>query len=184
MTLFITQNVFAQMEERKYFAGYELLEMTMNKFQNFAGEIGCRFNEKEQVRLTVMEVVLTERHLSNGYEAFGVDGSNVQGYFRNYEINYDRYFSEHWYYSINISYDYHKYEHTIIDASVNNETMTIGSGIGYTHYDLFGIKHLFLNCSVPVRYFFNHLEETKLGGTTIRAHIIVNNIWLFIGYNF
>ncbi|MGD9211716.1 MAG: hypothetical protein PVI90_13100, partial [Desulfobacteraceae bacterium] len=88
-------------------------EMAMNEFQNFAGEIGYRFNEKNRVRLTIMEVKTTERHLSNEYEAVSVDGKNVKGYLRGYEVNYDRFFSKSWYVSANMGYWNNTYEHTI-----------------------------------------------------------------------
>ena len=82
--LFITMSaniLFAQNDGKKIFVGYETLEMAMNKFQYFAGEIGYRFDKKNQVRLSIMEVKLTERHLSSKYEAAAIDGKNVEGYF-------------------------------------------------------------------------------------------------------
>ncbi len=174
----------AQSDERGYFAAYEFLEMTMNNFQNFAGEAGYRFDDANQVRLTIMEVKQTERHLSNKYEAMAIDGGHVRGYFRDYEINCDRYFANHFYFSANISYVRNIYEHTQLDARVDHTSLTVGTGIGYTHGSLFGIDHLFVNFSIPVRYYLNHLEETKLGNSTVRPHIVVNNIWLFLGYKF
>ncbi|MCI0555590.1 MAG: hypothetical protein L0287_31990 [Anaerolineae bacterium] len=175
---------FSQTPERGYFGAYETLEMAMNNFKYFAGEIGYRFNQKNQMRMTILEVKLTERHLSSGWEAAAVDGNDVEGYFRGYEINFDRFFSKHWYVSANLGYRSDEYNHTLLDESLENKTMTIGTGIGYTRNHLFGIKHFYLNFSMPVRYCFNHLDETKLGETTIRPHIVVNNIWLFLGYKF
>ncbi|MFX1492438.1 MAG: hypothetical protein ACFFBU_09270 [Promethearchaeota archaeon] len=55
----------------------------MNKFQYFAGEIGYRFGQHHQVRLTIMETKLTERYLSSNYEAAAIDGDNVKCYFVN-----------------------------------------------------------------------------------------------------
>ena len=46
--------------QSSFFIGYETFEMTMNKFQNFAGELGYRFNDKNQIRLMIGEVNLTE----------------------------------------------------------------------------------------------------------------------------
>lgn len=184
VALLISVNVFAQNDEKGNFIGYETLEMAMNKFQYFAGEIGYRFDKKNQVRLSIMEVKLTERHLSSKYEAAAIDGENVEGYFRGYEVHYDRFFSKHWYISANIGYYNDTYEHTILNEKVENETLTVGPGIGYKRSNLFGIKHLYLNFSIPVRFYFNKIAETKLGDTTVREHIIVNNIWLFLGYQF
>ena len=184
LILIFAGNVFAQTNKKGFFVGYEILEMAMNEFQNFAGEIGYRFDEKNQVRLTMMEVKLTERHLSSKYEAQSIDGEDVEGYFRGYEVNYDRFFTKNWYISANIGYHHHTYEHTILDDEVENDTPTIGSGIGYNKSNLFGINHLYLNFSVPVRFYFNKIDETELGETTVRPHSIVNNIWLFLGYEF
>ena len=182
--LLISVNSFAYAGENKFFVGYETLEMAMNKFQNFAGELGYRIDDKNQIRFTIMEVKLTERHLSSKYEAAAIDGKNVEGYFRGYEAHYDRFFSKHWYVSANIGYYNDSYEHTILDEVIENKTLTIGSGIGYMRSNLFGVEHLYLNFSVPVRFYFNKLDETKLGETTVRTHLIVNNIWLFVGYEF
>ena len=94
LTLFLNV-VNAQDNDRStLFFGYETLEMTMNKFQNFAGEVGYRFDDKNQLRLMIGEVNLTERHLSSKWEAAAVDGDNVEGYFRIYELYYDRYFGK------------------------------------------------------------------------------------------
>ena len=87
--------LYAQTDDRSlFFIGYEAMEMTMNKFQNFAGEVGYRFNDKNQIRLMIGEVKLTERHLSSSWEAAAVDGENVEGYFRIYELYYDRFFGK------------------------------------------------------------------------------------------
>lgn len=62
-----------------FFISYETMEITMNKFQNFAREVGCRFNDKNQVRLMFGKVKLTERHLSSSWEAAAVERENVEG---------------------------------------------------------------------------------------------------------
>lgn len=182
--LLFTNSVLAQTDERGYFIAYETLEMSMNDFKNFAGEIGYRYDQKRQVRLTIAEVELMEKHLSSDWQAYGVDGSDVEGYLRGYELNHDWFFSGGWYYSANIGYFNDTYQHTILDEKINNETLTVGSGIGYITSELFGVKHLYLNFSNPIRVYFNSIKETQLGDTTIRTHFIVNNMWLFIGYKF
>jgi hypothetical protein len=65
-----------------------------------------------------------------------------------------------------------------------NETPAAGIGIGYSRANLFGIRPLHIDFTMPVRYYFNGIEETKLGDATVRAHKIVPNTWLFIGYKF
>jgi hypothetical protein len=63
---FCFRPVHAQNTKNKgIFIGYETLEMVMNKFQYFAGEVGYRFNTEHQMRLMIGVVKLTERHLSS-----------------------------------------------------------------------------------------------------------------------
>lgn len=169
-----------------FFIGYETLEMFMNKFQYFAGEVGYRFNEKNQIRLMVGEVHLTERHLSSKFEAAAVEGDNVEGYFRIYELYYDRYFGKqkNWYYSGSAAYVRDKYKHLLSDQRIDNTTATVGFSIGYRREDLFGINHLYINAAIPARYYFNDIPETQWGETKIVSHKFVNNIWFFVGYQF
>lgn len=176
--------VRGQFRQEGFFVAYETLEMSMNEFSNFAGEIGYRFGPKYQARLTVMEVSLTERHLSSKWEAAAVDGKQVQGYMRGYEVHLDRFFAGNWYVSAGVGYYEDTYEHTVLDASLKNRTFTAGGGIGYARTNLFGIEGLYLNFDVPVRYYFNRIDETRLGESTVRPHVVVNNIWLFVGFKF
>ncbi len=177
----------AQEEQtKKFFLGYETLEMTMNKFQNFAGEVGYRINPRHQVRLAIGEIKLTERHLSSDWEAAAVDGDNVEGYFRIYELNYDRFFGKRklFYVSGSAGYVNDKYKHLISDRRIDNHTATVGLGVGFQKMNLFGIRHLYINASIPFRYYFNDIPEQQWGDTTIEKHQFVNNIWFFVGYGF
>jgi hypothetical protein len=183
----LSSTIHAQDDDHStFFIGYETMEMAMNKFQNFAGEIGYRLNDKNQIRLMIGEVNLTERHLSSSWEAAAIDGENVEGYFRIYELYYDRYFGKrkNFYYSGSIAYVKDEYNHLISDNRIENETATAGFSIGYKKENLFGIKHLYLNASIPFRYYFNDIPETQWGETKVVEHKFVNNIWLFIGYHF
>ncbi|WP_159092250.1 hypothetical protein [Aquimarina sp. Aq107] len=185
--IFLISSIDAQSNKRSsFFVGYETFEMTMNKFQNFAGEVGYRFNDKNQIRLMIGEVNLTERHLSSKWEAAAVDGDNVEGYFRIYELYYDRYFGKrkNFYYSGSMAYVKDEYNHLISDNSLENETPTVGFAFGYRKENLFGIKHLYVNISIPFRYYVNDIPETTWGETTISSHKFVNNFWFFIGYHF
>jgi hypothetical protein len=164
--------------------GYETLEMAMNEFGHFAGEVGYRFGPAYQIRLTIMEVNLTERHLSSPWEAAAIDGKNVEGYLRGYELHIDRFIARRWYVSGNVGYYEDTYSHTELDESLKSRTLTVGSGVGYTRADLFGIRGLYVNVNIPVRYYLNKIEETRWGDTTVRPHVVVNNIWLFVGYQF
>ncbi len=183
----LLNSLYAQNDDRStFFIGYETLEMAMNKFQNFAGEVGYRFDDKNQIRLMIGEVNLTERHLSSKWEAVAVDGKNVEGYFRIYELYYDRYFGKrkNWYYSGCVAYVRDKYSHLISDNRIDNETATVGFSLGYRKENLFGIKHLYINASMPFRYYFNNIPEMQWSETKIMPHKFVNNIWLFVGYRF
>ncbi|MDN5204215.1 hypothetical protein QQ008_22675 [Fulvivirgaceae bacterium BMA10] len=180
------RNAEAQKRVGKFFLGYETLEMSMNNFKHFAGEIGYRFNLEDQVRLMVGEVRLTERHLSSKWESAAVDGDNVQGYFRIYELSYDKFFGKrkNWYVSGSMAYVNDQYEHMIMDEmKIDNHTPTMGFGIGYQQMDLFGIEHLYINVSIPFRYYLMGIEEQQWGATTIHKHELVNNFWFFVGFN-
>lgn len=172
----------ARAQERKLFVGYETLEMSMNEFGNFAGEIGYRLSPKYQARLTVMEVNLTERHLASGWESAAVDGRNVEGYFRGYEAHVDRFFRGNFYVSGALGWYQDQYRHQVLGQSIDNKTFTLGSGIGYTRSNLLGVKGLYVNFDMPVRYYFNPIEKTKWGETTILPHVVVMNMWFFAGF--
>lgn len=180
--------VFAQQKkfEKDFIIGYETLEMTMNKFRYFAGEVGYRISRNSQIRLMIGEVNLTERHLSSKYEAVAVDGENVEGYFRIYELNYDRFFGKNkrWYYGGNIGYVYDQYKHKVLGNELENHTFALGPHIGFQEMDLFGVNHLYINISMPFRYYFNPIPEQQWGGTKILEHKFVNNLWLFVGFRF
>lgn len=171
---------------RTFFVGYETLEMMMNKFQYFAGEAGYRINSRTQLRLMVGEVKLTERHLSSKYEAVAVDGPKVEGYFRIYEFNYDHFFGKNrrWYFGANIGYVNDRYEHRITGDRLNNHTLALGPHIGFQKMDLLKIKPLYVNISMPFRYYFNPIPEQQWNDTKVLEHRFVNNLWLFLGYKF
>jgi len=188
VVIFAQQRSFGQdsTKTKKWFIGYETLEMSMNRFQYFAGEIGYRINPKNQLRLVIGEVKLTEAHLANSWQSMGVDGPNVDGYFRVYELNYDRFFgkNKNWYWSINAGYKNDRYNYLLGPNKIDNHTATAGFGFGYQKMNLFKVKHLYINFSLPFRYYFHSIPEQKWGDTKILVHKYVNNIWFFIGYNF
>jgi hypothetical protein len=128
-----------------------------------------------------MEVDLTKRHLASSWESYAVDGDDVEGYFRGYEVHLDRFVRGNWYVGVNLGYYEDTYEHTDLAERVHNETLTVGAGLGYSRSGLFGVEPLHINFNVPLRYYFDSLDETKLGDATVRKHLLVNNMWLFIG---
>lgn len=166
------------------FVAYETLTMAMNNFQNFAGEIGWRFHPTHQFRLTIMETELTERHLASKLENTAVDGKNVFGYYRGYELSHDKFYGNNFYFSTSIGYAENYYEHKLTDENLTNKTWTFGSGIGYSGHRLLGIKNLYYNLSLPIRFYLNRIEEQQWQDATIHPHVIMKNIWFFIGYKF
>jgi hypothetical protein len=169
--------------ERGPFVAYELTEMAMNYFKHFAGEVGYRFGSRSQLRFSVMEVVVSERDLAGWWSA-SVAGEGVEGYMRGYELHADRFFKGNWYLSANAGYYANEFRHVTLPDRIWNETLTAGIGIGYSRANLFGVKRLHLDFTMPIRYYFNGIEETKLGEATVRAHKIVPNTWVFLGYRF
>jgi hypothetical protein len=161
--------------------GYELLEMAMNGFQYFAGEVGYAFDDRHRLRLTAMEVKLTERHLSSEYEAAAIDGEGVTGYLRAYELHYQRRMWRGLYLSGAIGYTRDRYKHEESGDELINHTPTVGLGVGYRWKNPLSVPHLYVDLAVPVRYYINPIDETQLGDATVRPHVVVNNIWLFIG---
>jgi hypothetical protein len=89
-----------------------------------------------------------------------------------------------WYAGFSVAYVMDTYESLTSHDKIDNETVTAGFAIGYKRSDLLGVKHLYINASMSFRYYFNSIPETKWGETTIREHKFVNNIWIFLGYNF
>jgi len=178
-----TSSVFSEERDKGLFVSYELLEMSENNFQYFAGDIGYRFDRRNQVRFIIMEVKLTEEHLSSEWAKI-VDGNNVEGYMRGYEVTYDRFFTKNWYYMANISYISLEFEHTKVNDRYKNETVALGTGIGYRYDNFLGVNGLFINPSIPLRVFLNPVEETKLGDSTVNEAVLAPSIWMFVGYQF
>ncbi len=168
-------------DRRGLSVGYELLETSMNGFQNIAGEVGYRFDRNNRVSLSVMEVKLTERHLRSELESSAIDGSGVSGYFRGYEAHYHRTVWRGLHLSGAVGYYRDKYVHAASGERLVNQTATIGGGVGWRWSEPFGLPHAYVNLDIPVRYYLNPIEETKLGDATVRKHLVVNNIWLFVG---
>lgn len=166
------------------FIAYELGEAVFNDFQSISFEVGARFNNDHLIRLVHMNVDLTETHLSSSF-AQAVKGSNVEGSFFGFELIYD--FPITWntlYIGPSAGYFTNKYNHTILDEFVNNSSSTLGLSISYRERNIFGIKGVYFNFSLPMRVSLNPIEETYLGDAIVSNSTFENNIWLFIGYEF
>jgi hypothetical protein len=177
--------LFAKTDTTKWSASYEILEMSANKFQYFAGDIAYRLDDTKQFRLVIMEVKLSEKHLADDAWSKVVDGPNVTGYMRGYEINLDYFLSGGFYVMANIAYIHIDFKHLITQETYSDNTFSMGSGFGYKWNLPILNNRLFVNPSIPIRYFFNPIKETLLGGTTkVNATTIAPSVWLFIGYEF
>jgi len=94
-----------------FFVGYELGEMIPNRMQNYAFEMGYSFADDHSLRITALDVILTERHLASKYEAVSVDGKDINGRLSDYALNYDYFVSESFYVSIIGGYESIYYEY-------------------------------------------------------------------------
>ena len=171
------------------YIGYDLGEMALNRFQNFAGEVGLKFKNDHTIRFVYLNVKLTEQHLSSNF-AGAVDGENVSGHWNGYELLYDiplyRFKGGNGFVYGGLSAGYHKnaYQHTILNESLKHTTGTAGFDIGYRETNVFSIKGLYINFQIPFRYYFNTLEESQLGESTINKTVVEQTISFFVGYTF
>lgn len=167
----------------RVFAAYDLGEMAFNKFQNFSGEIGIQLKNKNLIRFSYLNVKLTEEHLSGDF-ARDVDGDNVAGLMKGYELFYDVPIISNFNLGLSVGYFNDFYKHTILNESVENFSGTIGFAPGYRETDLFNIKGMYYNFVIPFRFYLNPLDETKLGDSTVKRHSFTNTIHFYIGYQF
>ena len=171
------------------FAGYELGEMVFNRFRNFGGEVGIVRSNDHRIRFVYLNVDLTEDHLASEF-TLDVDGENVKGTMVGYEMFYDfpllrlKKHNGILYGGVSAGYYENGYSHTINGTSISHSTPTIGGAISYRENDLFTVKGLYYNLSIPVRFYFNPLEKQMPGETTVNRHLVVNNIWFTVGYEF
>lgn len=171
------------------YIGYDLGEMAINNFQNFAGEIGLKFKNDHTIRFVYLNVKLTEAHLSSNF-ANAVDGENVSGLWNGYELLYDlpiyHFKSGDSFIYGGVSAGYHKnlYQHTILEETVENKSGTLGFDIGFRETNIFNLKGLYINFQIPFRYKFKGLEETKLGDAIVNKSVFEQTISFFVGYEF
>ncbi|MFD2034275.1 hypothetical protein ACFSKL_05695 [Belliella marina] len=171
------------LDKTKVFIGYELGEMAFNNFQNFSGEVGLKFKNDNLLRFVYQNVNLSEKHLSSNF-ARTVEGKNIKGLMKSYEVYYDYHLLKNLYLGASVGYANDYYEHTILAESVENFSATVGFAPSYRETDLFKVKGLYFHLAVPFRYYFEPLEETQMGNSKVNRHLLVNNIWFFVGYQF
>ncbi|MDE8602708.1 hypothetical protein M3I01_007190 [Marinomonas sp. RSW2] len=166
------------------FVGYELVEMGLNEFDEFAGEVGYNFDSVNQVRLVRMDVNLKERHLKSD-EASAVTGSGVTGSFEGWEISYDRYlFDGNFFVSLNAGEYEFDYYHKNLNEMSENKSITLGAGLGYTDSNFLDVEGLYLRFSYPIRFLVDKVDEKQLGSATVNELKTLDNVWFFLGYAF
>lgn len=171
-------------KEYKAFMGLETLVMVLNDYADIAGEIGYRFNQRAQLRFTLMDIERTETHFVNSYRAKGISGGDVQANYQGYELHFDLFLTQCLYLSASAGYYLDNYEHSVSGEKFNNESYTIGSGIGFKKCGILISDQLYYNLNVPVRYYFDNIEKACLGDAKIECDKLINNIWFFVGYSF
>lgn len=167
-----------------FFIAYDFGEAVFNQFKSLGGEVGVRFNNNHLLRLTHTNLHLTEKHLSSNFST-AVDGKNVKGKQFGFELFYDfPVFVKGLYIAPSVGYYNNEYTHTILNEKLEKSSFTAGTAISFTEKDLFKIKGLYYRVSVPVRFNFDPIKETKLGDATIKSNLFDNNIWFFVGFQF
>lgn len=169
--------------ESRVFVGYELGEMAFNNFKHFAGEIGYEINDRQTMRLAVVSVNLTERHLSSN-EASIVDGDNVTGDWNGVDIYYDFKITKNFSISTSIGYHDSEYRHTILDESTSNNSPTIGLAASYGGDGVFGNTNLYWRFSLTGRYYLKPAEQTRLGDSVVNEIKTEVIPLIYVGYKF
>jgi len=179
-----TQRDSVKSKSTKLFIAYDFGEAAFNQFKSLGGEVGVRFKNNHLLRLTHTNLHLTEKHLSSNF-ATAVDGKNVKGKQFGFELFYDfPLFVNRLYIAPSVGYYDNEYTHTILNEKLEKSSFTAGAAISFTENDLFKVKGLYYSVSVPFRFNFDPIKETKLGETTIKSNLVDNNIWLFVGFQF
>lgn len=166
----------------RWSASYEILEMSVNNFRYFAGDVAYTLSEHQQLRFVVMEVALSERHLADDVWSKIAEGPNLTGYMRGYEITLDHFVTKRFYVMLNAAFIHLDFEHMVTKQQYRNDTFSLGTGFGYKWNLPILNERIFINPSIPIRYFFNPVEETIMGTSKINAITLAPSVWLFIGY--
>ncbi|MFN3917793.1 MAG: hypothetical protein ACK4K0_08615 [Flavobacteriales bacterium] len=184
LVLNYTQRDSVKSKSLKFFIAYDFGEAAFNQFKSLGGEVGVRFKNNHLLRLTHTNLHLTEKHLSSNF-AKAVDGKNVKGKQFGFELFYDfPVFVKGLYIAPSVGYYDNEYTHTTLNEKLEKSSFTAGTAISFTEMDLFKVKGLYYRVSVPFRFNFDPIKETKLGDTTIKSNLFENNIWLFVGFQF
>lgn len=178
------QNSEKENQKIRPFIAYELGQAVFNDFKSYSGEIGIRFRNNHILRLSHMNIKMSETHLSSDF-AVVVDGDNVEGKQFGFEAFYD--FPVFWkgfHLSPSLGWYKNEYNHTILDENIIKKSLTIGLAISYREVNIFGVKGLYYTLSFPMRTPFKPIKRTKLGNTIIKNNTFDSNIFFFVGFEF
>jgi len=179
VALFVSNHSYAS----GWFVGYEFGEMAFNDFKNIAGEVGYTFENKQSLRLSYLNILLSERHLSSS-EASAVDGDNVEGLWRGADIYYDFPIKNNYFVSPYVGYYDMKFSHTVLAESVRYKTASAGFAVSYFGDSILGVDELYWRFSLTFGYFFNELDKTTLGETVVNGGSVNFIPQIFVGYDF
>jgi hypothetical protein len=167
------------------FIGLEPSELVNNKFAQLAGEIGYKFNDGFQARLTLMNFKVGNSNFIGDYGSNVITGGHVNWRSRGYELHLDNFFTQHWYYSFTAGRYHDSFSHDMLDnQKLEHRSNTLGVGFGYQYRNLFDVKNLYMNFDIPIRAYLDPIKETKLNNSIVRERTWSGNGWLFIGYQF
>ena len=167
------------------FIGIEPGELIRNDSKQFSGEVGYKFNDDLQLRLTLMNFKVSNSNFIGDYGSNVVTGGNVDWRSRGFELHIDNFFTRHWYYSFTAGRYHDSFSHnTLVNQQLDHRSNTIGVGIGYQYRNLFHVKNLYMNFDIPIRAYLDPIKETKLGSSTLQERTWSGNGWLFKGYQF
>ena len=165
------------------FVGYELGEMALNKFRHFAGEVGYQFDNNHALRIGLLNVALSERHLSSG-EASAVEGDDVEGLWRGIDLYYDYPITDTIFVSPSVGYHDIIYTHRVLGSSVGSASGTAGIALSFTGDIVPGITALYWRFSLTFNYSFEEQEEAILGETLVSDGAFDFVPFIFVGYTF
>lgn len=172
-----------QVNASSVFVGYEFGQMAFNGFQNFAGEVGYTLDSNATIRLSYLNVALSERHLSSS-EASAVDGDNVEGLWRGVEFLYDVPINRHIFIGPSVGYFDSIYSHTELNEEIRKKSSTVGLALSYSDNGIWRFDNLYWRFSISYRHYLNPMQRTTLGDSVVNGGSSEVTPAIFVGYRF
>ncbi|MEM6830771.1 MAG: hypothetical protein AAF551_09670, partial [Bacteroidota bacterium] len=176
-------------EKIKPFIAYDLGQAVYNRFQSISGEVGLRLSNDRLIRITHMNVNYVEAHLERKKAIPLIspqEGGDVEGSIFGFETFYSLPVykrpgrKEALYLSPSFGYYKKKYWHTKLNERFSNRSFLVGLEISYREYDLFKVKGLYYNVTLPLRFNFTPHGKRMLGETKILGDRIDTNSMFFV----